>query len=292
MPLFIGRTSTPTLFFVRDKSHQSHTVRGMGEVELPFQPGTVSRDVLRRPVFLLGGMNALLLQLAEPRVAAGVADHSDFGHRVFDRLRHTIELIAEIGLEEPPDAERAVEEMEAAHQGVIGSMPDGSTYDAADPELRLWVLATLISTVLKVEERYVGEFDLNDRSRYYRESHAVAGALGVVLPPDLESFRRYMNARIETVEVTANARNIADHVLHARIGVLPPATLAPLRVVTADLLPARLRAAYDLNLSPRQRRWLQRTQRLSRMTLPRLPHRVRTFPILRPVSGFREVLRE
>lgn len=264
----------------------------MGDAELPFQAGTVSRDVLRRPVFLLGGMNALLLQLAEPRVAAGVADHSDFANRIFDRLRHTIDLMVEIGLAEPSEAERAVDEMEEAHRGVAGSMPDGSVYDAADPELRLWVLATLIATVLQVEETYVGEFSEGERSRYIQESQAVARALGVDLPPNLGAFRHYMRERLDSLEVTANARNIADHVLHARIGVIPPAALAPLRVVTADLLPARLRAAYGLHLLPRQRRWLHRTQRLSRMILPRLPQWIRTFPILRPASGVREMLRE
>lgn len=264
----------------------------MGDVELPFEPGTVSRDVLRRPVFLLGGMNALLLQLAEPGVAAGVAEHSDFANRIFDRLRHTIDLLVEIGLGEPPEAERAVNEMEEAHRGVAGSMPDGSIYDAADPELRLWVLATLIATVLQVEERYVGEFGEDERSRYIQESRAVARALGVEIPPDLGSFRQYMSERLDSLEVTANAGHIADHVLHARIGVIPPAALAPLRVVTADLLPARLRAAYGLNLSPRQQRWLGRMQRLTRKTLPRLPHWIRTFPILRPTSGVRELLRE
>lgn len=264
----------------------------MSDVELPFQPDTISRDVLRRPVFLLGGMNALLLQLAEPGVAAGVADHSDFANRIFDRLRHTIDLMVEIGLGEPDDAERAAREMEKAHRGVAGSMPDGSTYDASDPELRLWVLATLIATVLQVEERYVGEFGEGERSRYIEESLAVARVLGVDLPPDLGSFRKYMRGRLESLEVTTNARQIAGHVLYARIGPIPPATLAPLRVVTADLLPARLRASYGLDLSPRQRRWLHRTQRLSRMTLPHLPHWIRTFPILRPTSGVRELLRE
>lgn len=271
---------------------RSHIVDGMGDMELPFQPGSVSRDVLQRPVFLLGGMNALLLQLAEPGVAAGVADHSDFANRIFDRLRHTIDLLVEIGLGEPSEAERAIDEMEAAHRGVAGSMPDGSTYDAADPELRLWVLATLIATVLQVEERYVGEFSEEERRRYIQESQAVAKALGVDLPPDLESFRHYMRERLDSLEVTGDARHIADHVLHARIGMIPPAGLAPLRVVTADLLPARLRAAYGLYLSPRQRRWLRRVQRLSRIVVPRLPHWIRTFPLLRPASGVRELLRD
>lgn len=264
----------------------------MGDMELPFQPGSVSRDVLRRPVFLLGGMNALLLQLAEPGVAAGVADHSDFANRIFDRLRHTIDLMAEIALGEPSEAEQAIDEMEEAHREVTGSMPDGSTYDAADPELRMWVLATLMATVLQVEERYVGEFSEDERSRYMQESQAVARALGIDLPPDLESFRHYMQERLDSLEVTPQARQVAFHVLHARIGLITPAALAPLRIVTADLLPPRLRAAYGLYLSPRQRRWLRRVQRLSRIVLPRLPHWIRTFPLLRPASGVRELWRD
>jgi uncharacterized protein (DUF2236 family) len=120
-------------------------------VSLPFRAGTVSWDVLRRPVFLLGGMRALLLQIADPRIAAGVADHSNFTERVFDRMRHTVELMVEVGLGDSARAQRAIDEMRQAHRGVRGVMPDGSIYDAGDPALRLWVLATLIDTVLVVE---------------------------------------------------------------------------------------------------------------------------------------------
>lgn len=265
------------------------TVDDVSEPTLPFGPGTVSWDVLRRPVFLLGGMNALLLQLAEPKVAAGVAEHSDFSNRIFDRLRHTVELMMEVGLGEPSQAEQALDEMDRAHEGVRGSLPDGSSYDAEDPELRLWVLATLISTVISVERRYVGEFDDEDRGRYYQESMAVARALRVGdPPPDLVAFRAYMDRRTASLEVGEQARRIAGHVLYPRMGWAPPWVFAPLRVVTADLLPARLRHGYGLHMSAAQRRWLRRAQSLSRVIIPRLPNWIRTFPVLRPVSGVRD----
>ena len=248
------------------ESAETRTVGTMGDAELPFRPGTVSWGVLRRPVFLLGGMNALLLQLAEPRVAAGIVEHSDFANRIFDRLRHTVDVMVEIGLGDPSDADRALGEMARAHRGVEGTMPDGSTYHAGDPELRLWVMATLIATVLEVEARYVGEFDESDRSRYYEESLEVANVLGVGQPPpDLSAFRRYMSRRVDALEVTADARHVARHVLHPRIGV-PPALFAPLRLVTIDLLPPRLRAGYRLLLSPGRNRWIRRMQSMSRKT--------------------------
>lgn len=260
-------------------------------VSLPFRPGTVSWDVLRRPVFLLGGMRAILLQVAEPRIAAGVAEHSDFTKRVFARLRHTVELMVEIGLGEPSDAQRALTEMKSAHRGVRGSLPDGTTYDAADPDLRLWVLATLIDSVLVVEKRYVGEFGEEERRRYYQESMEVARVLEVGdAPASLEEFHRYMSETIARLQVTDQARQVAQHVLHPKFGWLPPFLFAPFRVITADLLPDRLRDGYELTLSPSSRMWLRRLQALSRATLPRLPHWVRTFPLLRPVSGLRDRL--
>lgn len=254
-----------------------------------FEPGTVSWDVLRRPVFLLGGMSALLLQVAEPKVAQAVADHSDFTNRIFDRLRHTIELMVEIGIGDPAESKRAVNAMNLAHDGVEGQMPDGSVYDAADPELRLWVLATLIATVLAVEETYVGEFDERDRRRYYTESLEVARVLGVgEAPSSLDDFRSYVDARVGRLEVTNEAREIAHHVLHPGPGWIPSLVFAPLRVMTADLLPDALRDAYGLPLTAAHRRRLTRFQTLTRWTIPRLPDWMRTFPVLRPLGGLRD----
>jgi uncharacterized protein (DUF2236 family) len=261
----------------------------MDDVTLPFRAGTVSWDVMRRPVFLLGGMRALLLQIAEPRIAAGVAEHSNFTERVFDRLRHTVELMVEVGLGDPAEAQRAIDEMRRAHRGVRGTTPDGTPYDAGDPELRLWVLATLIDTVLVVEQTYVGEFNEEDRARYYRESLEVARVLDVGnAPSSLDQFGKYVDERVAGLDVTDQARQIAHHVLHAKLGRLPHWSFAPFRVVTTELLPQRLRDGYGLSLSQHQVRWLRRCQSASRATLPRMPGWVRTFPLLRPVSGLRE----
>lgn len=258
-------------------------------MSLPFRAGTVSWDVLRRPVFLLGGMRALLMQISDPRIAAGVAEHSNFAKRVFDRMRHTVELMMEVGLGDAAEAQRAVMEMDRAHRGVRGTMPDGSAYDAAQPELRLWVLATLIDTVLVVEATYVGEFQEEERARYYRESLEVARVLEVGdAPQTLDEFHRYMSERLDGLAVTDHARQIARHVLYPSLGWSPQWCLAPLRVITADLLPARLREGYGLTLSPQQTRRLRRFQASTRATIPRMPDWIRTFPLLRPIGGLKD----
>ena len=260
-------------------------------LQLPYGPGSISRHVLRRPEYMLGGMSALLLQLADPRVAAAVADHSDFAHRIFDRLRSTMDVMVEIGVGEPEDGRRALHEFRRSHRGVRGTTPDGSPYDARDPELRLWVFATLIATAMSVEARYADEFDEDDRRRYYMESLVMASVLGVEeAPPDLNAFRSYMATRLDSLQVTDQAREIARQVLSPHIGWIPGFVFAPLHVIAADLLPRQIRIAYGLRLSTTQRRWLRRIQALSRATLPRIPEPIRTFPVLHPLHGLRDHL--
>src|SRR5438270_738156 len=56
-----------------------------------FPPDAIVRRVDSEPVLLLGGGRALLMQLAHPSVAAGVADHSDFRRDPMSRLQRTLD---------------------------------------------------------------------------------------------------------------------------------------------------------------------------------------------------------
>ena len=61
-----------------------------------FGPGSMMWTVNRESVLLLGGRAALLMQLAHPLVAAGVADHSDFRSDSLRRLRRTLDSMLSI----------------------------------------------------------------------------------------------------------------------------------------------------------------------------------------------------
>ena len=56
-------------------------------------PGSVTWRVCRERVVPLGGLSALLLQLAHPLVAAGVAEHSSFQEDPTKRLILTLEML-------------------------------------------------------------------------------------------------------------------------------------------------------------------------------------------------------
>ena len=50
-------------------------------------------DIGAEGVLLAGAGRAILLQIANPRVGHGVAEHSDFAERPMDRLRATMTYV-------------------------------------------------------------------------------------------------------------------------------------------------------------------------------------------------------
>src|SRR5690606_491114 len=91
--------------------------------------------------------------------------------------------------------------------------------------------------------------------------------------------------RVDHLVVSDEARRIARAVLHPRIGWgIPPVVFAPLRAITADLLPPRLRIMYGWDDSKRRERWVRTGARFSRAIIPRLPDRIRTIPLFHPAG--------
>ena len=223
--------------------------------------GTVSARVLTHPALLLGGPRAILMQVAHPKVAAGVADHSEFSADPFGRLVRTLRTMDRIAFGSPARAARALRGLETLHRRITGTTRDGQPYSARDPSLTLWVHATLVDTALAVDRRYLGLLAPEERTRFYDESLVLAAAFGIpdgLVPPDLPTFRAYMEDTIAALEVGEDARTIARGVVHpplrsavsSAIGVAGLMAAPVIEAVTADLLPGRLRRAYGLRRLP------------------------------------------
>ena len=73
---------------------------------------------------LLGpdGMRALLMEVAHPLIAAGVADHSDFRKRPFKRLYRTMRPMRSIRFGSRKAARGAVERIGQCHSSVQGEL--------------------------------------------------------------------------------------------------------------------------------------------------------------------------
>src|SRR5438093_7563572 len=134
-----------------------------------FGPGSLTWRVNGEAVLLLGGGRALILQVAHPRVAAGVAAFSDYRRDPWGRLYRTLDLTLKIAFGDPGTSRAASDRLRRAHQRVAGADDRGQPYRALDPDLLLWVHATLIDTSLTMYERYVGALTARERELYYEE---------------------------------------------------------------------------------------------------------------------------
>jgi uncharacterized protein (DUF2236 family) len=259
-----------------------------------FEPESVIRRIGNTPVTpFLGGGTAVLLQVAHPLVAAGVVEHSDYHHDLWRRLGRTLRALYLITFGSKDEAERAGAGVQAVHRYVrgtttteLGPYPAGTPYSADDPELMLWVHATLVQASLSAYERFQGRLSAAEHEAYYQDMAVVATLFGVppgVLPPTLVEFREYFDAQLagSTITITPPAREIAEVILEAPLPA-PMRLLAPAhRIATAAQLPERLRREYGLAWTARRR-----------LLLPAAGYAVRSMslPMLVAASRFRPVL--
>lgn len=236
---------------------------------------SITRRVNRENILLLGGGRALLMQLAHPQVAAGVDEHSDFRTHPIRRLRRTVHMTMAIIF---GDRETAL----AAARGVnqVHTRVRGSGYRALDPDLLIWVHATLVDSALVTYETFVQRLTGRERDDFYQESKVAGELLGIPrdrFPETLRDFDAYVESMITTgpVHVDVRAKELGRLVLRPSMRLLPGPVMIPFEVVTAGLLPETLRTQYDLAWGPRQRRAFK----LAVKTLPRLV--AMTPPLLR-----------
>ena len=122
------------------------------------------RRVHGEGVLLLGGGRALLMQIAHPDVARGVAEHSRFREERFGRLLRTLRPMFAIAFGTREQALAAAASINRIHDDVAGP-----GYRASDAALLLWVLATLIDTGLVMHERFVRPLARDEAQAYYED---------------------------------------------------------------------------------------------------------------------------
>jgi uncharacterized protein (DUF2236 family) len=87
---------------------------------------------------MLGSGSAVMYQLAVWGVGKGVAEHSTTMQRPVDRLRTTLTYVYVMGLGTDEERAQVARMVNRAHVPIRGE-----GYSAFDPELQLWVAATL-----------------------------------------------------------------------------------------------------------------------------------------------------
>lgn len=149
---------------------------------------SVSWQLFKNPVTLfVGGVAAVILELAEPRVRAGVWEHSSFRHDPVGRLQRTglAAMVTVYGARSV--AEAMIAGINRRHATIHGRTADGEPYRADDPELLTWVQATAAFGFLEAYAAYVRPVGAADRQRYYAEGVPAARLYGAASAPSSEA---------------------------------------------------------------------------------------------------------
>jgi uncharacterized protein (DUF2236 family) len=220
------------------------------------------------------------MELAHPLIAAGVANHSDFRKRPFKRLYRTMRLMSCITFGSRETARRAAQRIGQCHSTVQGELrqpagchPSGCPYSANDPQLKLWVLATLIDSSLCLYELFVRPLSTKEKESYYQDSRRMGLLLGIAsvrMPEDYCGFSSYLQMMLSgrTLAVSAPARAVAAALL---AGPLRGRMVRAVSFVSIGLLPKDLRAAYGLPWNEACQKQLLKLAAICRRLRPRLP---------------------
>jgi len=254
-----------------------------------FGPGSVGWRIDREVMVLAGASAAFLLQLADPAVAAGVAQHSNFRGDPYGRLRRTLVSTFSVAFGSTDRAHAAISHLNAIHRSVSGTVPEsGTAYEARDPVLLLWVHATLIDTALRIYDRYVEPLSVEEMDAYLRESRPVALRLGVpesLYPNDVAGLREWMAERMAsgTVQVTPTARSLSHAILYP--SSFPPRFVwTAAHLVSFSILPPEILSSYGIQWGIRRRRAMSRVATVTRAVLPLVPVPLRYVPAWRTAS--------
>jgi uncharacterized protein (DUF2236 family) len=244
-------------------------------------PDSVARRLNRETFLLLGGTAALLLQVAHPLVAAGVAQHSDFRRDPLGRLLRTLDTTLAVVFGTSAQARAGLRRIDRRHVGVRGVADGGRAYAAHDPRLVVWVQVTLVLTSLRLYELVMGQLTDAERESYWREARFFATELGATadtLPATYGDVLRYERTMLEREAIPdRTATTVAREVLHP-FPWLPSPLTWPLDAFTTGLLPPSIRYAFGLEWRTRERLWFRFVVVALRHLVPRLPARIRVVP--------------
>jgi len=266
--------------------------------------GSMTWKITSEAAITLGGTRAVLMQIAHPLVAMGVSAHSSYMSDPFGRTEKTFILGQKITFGSTRTMHEAARTINRLHTHVYGTLPmhagafeSGTPYKARDPELLLWVHASLIDTILLLYPLLIGPLSSAEQDEYYQESKETARLLGLSpkdMPATAQDLQRYVHDMVysDRLAATPQARQLAQQVLYPPT----PSFLRPLlhfnTYFTCALLPPPIREIYGLEWNGYQQRAVDLTIAGMRTIIPRLPFALRVLPITKRLMEHGELRRD
>lgn len=261
----------------------------MASAEGIYADDAVIRRVYREHVMVLAGPRALLMQATHPVAWAGFYAQTASKDEPYERLHRTAQIVELVTYGPRREAERATRRVRSMHGKVRGALhepagrfPAGTPYAADDPELLLWILATLVDSGMTVYQRYVRRLSRDEREALWQDYRVFGRLFGLpdeAMPADYAGFRRYLRRMLDGDDlfVTDDARAVAKEiVMRPPLPLVARPLLELANFVTVGLLPARIRHMYGFSWDPARNLVLfGHTEYTRRVLVPLLPGRLR-----------------
>ena len=274
------------------------------EVDGFFPADSMVRRLHRERLVLFSGVRALLMQACDPLAVVGFERHSI----IFDdpqlRLQRTDERMSRIYFGSREEAARTGRIVHAMHRRVKGKTPEeygpipkGTPYAASDPELGLWVLATLADSAVVYYERIFGGLGAGERERYWREYRQVGELLGLPsdsMPATYSGLKEYIDGRLGdgSLWISDDRREQAERMIleppwsgWARTAATP--LTETIRLISTGLLPPEVRRLFGFSWDPAREALLRSTLLQLRVGARFWPDAVRLHPAARLPAGER-----
>jgi uncharacterized protein (DUF2236 family) len=245
-----------------------------------YGPESIAWQVFKNPVALfIGGVAAVLLELAEERVRSGVWEHSIFPTDPITRMRRT-GLMTQVSVYAPSaTAQKLIASVVQMHSRVEGRTPKGTPYSASDPQLLAWVQCTADFGFLEAYAAFCRPLTDCQRDQFYEESQPAARLFHAQgAPRSLLEQRQQFEAMRPYLE--------AHPIVFEFLGIMKrtPAALLPLKPLQWMMVRAGINMLPDWiiqrltldgpqwQLQPWERRLLIRTGGwFERLAIPNLP---------------------
>jgi len=257
-----------------------------------FAADSVLRRVGSEPVMFFGAQRALLLQLARVEVGAGVDHHSSFRTKPIVRLWGTLDTLVLLVWGTPREATAARDHIHGIHDRVHGNLRSDDVgeagdvdrpYSAHDPDLLLWVWATLVDTADTVHRRFLGPLTPEAHDALYLDWRTLARLMGIPgsrLPSDRSSFSAWYRQEVNRLQVTPTARYVAGSVLDPPLPFVPRSVKRTYALLAAGQLPPSVRAGYSLAWGAAEQHQFDTVVRQIAVTIAHTPAARRHLPDL------------
>lgn len=177
-----------------------------------FGPDSQFHRFFDDPRWALAMVRATVLEAAHPQIGAALIDNSTFVTHPWRRLRNTLVSLQRMFGPDEATRQREAARLNRMHARFTGTDERQRPYDAMDPEVRAWVVATLFESAVTMCRLSGQPLDPATMDRLYAEFRAFLAALdggAGHLPPALQDFWPYYDRMVnEELEGTEALRII------------------------------------------------------------------------------------